>query len=152
MSLNMSGRATTNLPTRTAGQWLSLIAGAAFVLIGLAGFFVTGFSGWTEHDQEQTLLGLSLNPLHNVVHLALGALGLVMWRRAVLARWYGVVLFVGYTGALVLGLTTRNEPHNDVLNLNQPDDVLHGLLAVLGLIIAFVPVRTERRPSTAELR
>ena len=151
MSLNMSGRATGTVPARTAGQWLSLVIGAAFLLVGIAGFFVTGFSDWTHHDSGQTLLGFSINPLHNVVHVVVGALGLVAATRRGLARWYGIVLFLGYGAVLFQGIATRNDPEADILNLNQADNVLHGVTAVLGLVIALVPTRTPKRPSTAEL-
>ena len=150
MSLNMSGRATTDLPTRTAGQWLSLVLGAAFVLAGIAGFFVTGFSDWTGHDHGR-LLGFTINPLHNLVHVVGGALGLLAWTKPGLARAYGVFLLVAYGAVLFQGIASADDPAMDVLSLNQADNVLHGVTAVAGLVIALVPTRTPRRPSTAEL-
>lgn len=48
---------------------LALVIGVIYLFMGLAGFFVIGLSGWTEHDPDQTLLGFAINPLHNVVHL-----------------------------------------------------------------------------------
>ncbi|PPK92084.1 uncharacterized protein DUF4383 [Kineococcus xinjiangensis] len=151
MSLNMSGRTATTTPRRTAGQWMSLAVGATFLLVGVAGFFVTGFSDWTRHDPDQQLLGFAVNPLHNVLHVLVGVLGLVAWARRGLARWFGVLLFVGYGALMFHGIATRDDPAADVLNLNQADDVLHGVTAALGLIIALVPTKTPVRPSTAQL-
>ena len=150
MSLNMSGRATTDVPARTAGQWLSLVVGVAFLLAGVAGFFVTGFSDWTGHDHGMLLL-FTVNPLHNLVHVVAGALGLLAWRRAGLARAFGIFLFVAYGAVLFQGIASADDPAQDVLNLNQADNVLHGVTAVAGLVIALVPTRTAVRPSTAEL-
>ncbi|MEV0890552.1 DUF4383 domain-containing protein [Promicromonospora sp. NPDC050262] len=65
--------------TRGVSQWLALTIGVVYLLVGAAGFLVTGFSGFAEHDHEQTLLGFAVNPLHNVVHLLIGVLGISLW-------------------------------------------------------------------------
>ena len=131
--------------TRTAGrsvpQWLALIIGAAFTLAGLAGFLVTGFDGWTEHAPDQTLLGFAVNPLHNVVHLLLGLVGVVMSRRESSARAYGWLLAVGYGAVLVYGLVVGGQEDGNLLNINSADNVLHGLAVIGGLATALWPRR-----------
>ena len=151
MSLNMAGNRTVERPRTTAGQHLSLIAGVLLVLLGLAGFLVTGVSDFTGGTREQQIIGFAVNPLQNVVHLVLGALGLLARSGARRARWYGVLLFVVGAALFAYGALTADDG-GAPLNLNWPVSTLHALFALLGLVIAFVPVRTGPRPSTAELR
>jgi len=42
-------------------QWLALIVGLAYLVVGIWGFFITGFDGFTEHDHSETLLGFAIN-------------------------------------------------------------------------------------------
>src|SRR5918997_7180806 len=106
-------------------QWLALIIGAVYLLVGLVGFAVTGFDGWTEHDHSQTLLGFAINPLHNVVHIVIGLLGVLLWRTSGGARTYGWILAIGYGAAFVYGLIVVNNPDANLLNINAADNVLH---------------------------
>src|SRR4051812_12981822 len=55
--------AAVNPAAATAsGQWLALAVGLAFTLAGIAGFAVTGFSGFAAHHGG-SLLGFDVNPL-----------------------------------------------------------------------------------------
>jgi hypothetical protein len=126
---------------RTVPQTLALVVGGLFLLIGLAGFFVTGFDGWTEHDPDQTLLGFAVNPLHNVVHVLIGVAGLVFARTDGLARVFGWLLVVGYGATFVYGLLVAGQDEGNVLNLNAADNVLHALSVLAGLAIALWPRR-----------
>lgn len=139
-----SNQTSTRTSHRTVPQWLALVVGAAFTLVGIAGFFVTGFDGWTEHQPDQTLLGFAVNPLHNVVHLVLGVAGLLMSRRDGSARGYGWLLAVGYGAALVYGLVVAGQEDGNFLNINNADNVLHGLAVVAGLATALWPRDRDR--------
>jgi ABC-type transport system involved in multi-copper enzyme maturation permease subunit len=125
--------------TRGTHQWLALIIGAVYLLVGLAGFLVTGFDGFTEHDHEQTLLGFAVNPLHNIVHILIGILGLTMWKKADSARTFGWILFVVYGATFIYGLIVANNEDANILNINGADNVLHILSALAGLAIALWP-------------
>lgn len=135
-------------PTRTSGttastrapfQWLALVIGVVYLLVGIAGWFVTGFDNFTEHDHSQTLLGFAINPLHNVVHLLIGVLGVVMWSKRSSARAYGWILAIGYGAASVYGLIVVDNPDANVLNINGADNVLHIVSTIAGLAIALWP-------------
>ncbi len=56
---------------------LGPVLGLVYVLVGIAGFFVTGFSGLTENSND-ALLGFSLNPFHNILHLGAGLFLIIM--------------------------------------------------------------------------
>ncbi len=139
--------ATAGTAKRGVHQWLALVIGVVYLLVGLAGFAVTGFDGWTEHDHSQTLLGFAINPLHNVVHLLIGLLGVLLWRTSGGARTFGWILAVGYGAAFVYGLIVQDNPDLNVLNINAADNVLHVLSAVAGLVIALWP-RRDRSDTT----
>lgn len=150
MSLNLSGSDLSVHPRTTAGQHLSLIVGALLVLFGVAGFVVSGFGDWTGGTQEQQVIGFSVNPASSALHLVLGLLGLLGRTGARRARLYGIVLFLAAAGLFAYGLSSDGSGDTP-LNLAWPISTLHGVLAAVGLLIAFVPVRAGRRRSTAEL-
>jgi hypothetical protein len=123
-------------------QVLALVVAVVLAVAGVAGFVVTGASDWTASHPGHRVLGLGVNPLHNAVHLAVGVAGLLLWRRPGGARGYGLLLAVGWTALLVYGLLATGASW-DVLAVNGNDTVLHGVLVVLGLVVALWP---RRRP------
>jgi hypothetical protein len=132
-------------------QILTLVIGAAYTLGGLAGFLVTGldnFAGIT----DRTLLGFEINPLHNIVHLVIGILGLLMFRTLASARGYGWVLAIGYGAAFLYGLLAVGNPDINLLSINQADNVLHAVSALAGLVIALWPARDHANARTATAR
>jgi hypothetical protein len=141
----------SNTPRANRGKtWPELLAlafGAVYLLIGIIGFFITGFdnffgneNGQPAHHVDENLLGFMINPFHNVVHILIGAAGLALSRTLAGARTYGWLLAVGYGAAFVYGLIAVGEDW-DFLNLNAADNVLHILTAIVGLVIALGPVR-----------
>jgi ABC-type transport system involved in multi-copper enzyme maturation permease subunit len=134
-------QATPSTRTRAPYQVLALVIGAVYLLIGIVGFFVTGFDGFAEHDHDQTLLGFAINPLHNIVHLLVGLLGVTMWSTPSRARTFGWILAIGYGAAFIYGLFAVNNPDINFLNINAADNWLHILSALAGLAIALWPRR-----------
>jgi hypothetical protein len=133
-----------NTGTGTARPWpqlLALVFGAVYLVVGIVGFFVTGFDGFTDNGQHEMLLWFMINPLHNVVHIVIGVTGLLLARSLAGARTYGWLLAVGYAAAFVYGLIAVGQSW-DFLNINAADNVLHLLTALVGLVIALGPVRT----------
>jgi hypothetical protein len=121
-------------------QQLSLVVGAVFTLIGVVGYFITGFDDFFGHT-GQTLLGFEVNGMHNLVHIVIGVAGLALARTHSGARTYGWLLAVGYGAAFLYGLFAVGRDW-DFLSLNWPDNILHLVTALVGLVIALGPVRT----------
>ena len=104
------------------------VFGAVYLLVGALGFAVTGASQATHQ-----LLGIfDLNALHNVVHLAIGGLGLAAFAAGVavsrsyalgLAVVYGVVAIAGFLPQQFLG----------IIPIGGADIVLHTGTAVVAL-------------------
>ncbi|MDP9433200.1 MAG: DUF4383 domain-containing protein, partial [Actinomycetota bacterium] len=84
---DMVGNAATGSHARELPQLLALGFGAVYVLVGLIGFLVTGFSGFAEPNTDKLLLGIfEVNPFHNVAHLLTGMTGLLLGRTLAGAR------------------------------------------------------------------
>jgi hypothetical protein len=138
-------------------QVLAGLVALAFLALGIVGFVRTGFNDFTGHDHG-TLLGFAINPLHNLVHLVLGVVGLLLVWASATARLFGWIVFAAYGALLVWGLMlvgfTSTNPVSELgnpLNLNVADNWLHLGLAVLGLVIAVLPARrriVEEVPET----
>jgi hypothetical protein len=103
-----------------------------------SGFLVTGFENFAA-ETNKTLLGFEINPLHNLVHLAIGLAGLALWRRLDTARTYGWLLAAGYGLAFLYGLFAAGNSDINFLSLNGADNDLHLVSAVAGVAIALWP-------------
>jgi hypothetical protein len=131
----------TDAGTRPWPQLLALVFGAVYLLVGIVGFFVTGFDHFADNSQHEMLLFFMINPLHNIVHILIGVAGLVLARTLAGARTYGWLLAVGYAAVFIYGLIAVGKDW-DFLNINAADNVLHIATALIGLVIALAPVRT----------
>jgi hypothetical protein len=123
--------ARPRLRSWTPAQRFALLFGAVYIAVGLAGFAVTGFSDFTGMHHH-TLLIFSINPAHNVVHLALGLawLAAAPHHRAakvvnlVVGVVLGLVTVLGLAGGMgILGMS----------GLADPDNFLHLATATLAL-------------------
>jgi hypothetical protein len=121
-------------------QLASMVIGAVYALIGVIGFFVTGFENFFGHTGE-SLLGFEINGMHNVVHLLIGLAGIALARTLSGARTYGWLLAVGYGAAFLYGLFAVGKDW-DFLSLNWADNWLHLVTALVGLAIALGPVHS----------
>jgi hypothetical protein len=115
---------STTAPVRTPNQLLGLLFGAVYLLVGLVGFAITSGIGFAA-TQGHNLIFFEVNPLHNIVHLGVGAaLALAGWRGPGLAKAVntlvgGVYLLVGVVGLFLIDSAAN------ILALNHPDNVLH---------------------------
>lgn len=125
---------------KTVPEILGLAFGAIYLLVGIVGFFITGFSDFFAHDTGKNLLFFEINGMHNVVHILIGVVGLALSRTLAGARTYGWLLAVGYGAAFIYGLIALGKDW-DFLSLNAADNVLHIATALVGLVIALLPVR-----------
>ena len=142
---------TTARRTRGAHQWLSLLVGLAFLVVGLWGFALTGIDDLREvrslsdilalTGHETELLWFGINPLHNLVHVVVGLLGILLGAGRRSARLFGLILLLGYGAAVLYGLLALDGRVPDYLNVNAADNWLHLGGALAGLVILLWPVR-----------
>ncbi|MGQ7350110.1 DUF4383 domain-containing protein [Quadrisphaera oryzae] len=140
--------------TSTSGRGLNrlvaLVFGAVYLLVGVVGFALTGFSGFADPMGGRTLVVFEVNPLHNVVHVAIGVALLLASRRLAAARATNgtigaVYLLVGVLGLFIASPTS----HLNLLALNDADNVLHLASALLLLGVALGADRRARVVSAA---
>src|SRR3954464_5859995 len=110
MTTSQTRSAATGVRAWTPAQRFAAAFGVVYLLVGVAGFALTGVTDFSDHNHA-TLLIFAVNPLHNVIHLVLGLAWLAAAPRHPLARSanlaFGVVLglvtvlgFVGGMGML----------------------------------------------------
>jgi hypothetical protein len=109
---------------------IATVFGAVYLLVGLVGFAVT--SGVSFFSTEgANLIIFEVNPLHNVIHLAIGAALLYAWVKDIqLARTVNTAVGAVYLLVGILGLFLLSSPLN-IIALNGADNVLHLASAVL---------------------
>ena len=108
---------------------LGTVFGVVYLLVGLVGFAVTSGVDFAGTDGKNLII-FEVNPLHNIVHLAIGALLLLGSRtvhsaKSVNALVGAVYLLVGIVGLFVLDKSIN------ILALNGADNVLHLASAIL---------------------
>ena len=167
----MAQRPDSARSPRHPAQLLALAIGVVYTLVGLAGFLVTGFENFAA-ETDKTLVGFEINPLHNLVHLAIGLAGLTLWRRLDTAKTYGWLLAAGYGLALwrrldtartygwllaagyglafIYGLFAAGNSDINFLSINGPDNGLHLVSAAAGLAIALWPAHRTARASQSD--
>ncbi|WGW10867.1 DUF4383 domain-containing protein [Saxibacter everestensis] len=120
--------------SKSPNRLLATVFGVVYLLVGILGFFVT--SGVSFFGTEgSTLIVFEVNPLHNIIHLAIGAALLLAGLRSVKSsRSVNTLVGAVYLLVGVLGLFLLNSGAN-ILALNGADNVLHLASAVLLLVV-----------------
>jgi hypothetical protein len=90
-------------------QRVGPLVGAFYVLIGVVGFFITGFTNFVQFTGDR-LIGFHINPFHNFVHLAIGAFLILMSMNKNKAVGEGAIMGVGlfYITAFVIGVYSND--------------------------------------------
>jgi len=117
----------------TRNQLFALVSAGVYLSAGVIGFFVTGFDDFASDTNEKIII-LGVNPLHNVVHLTLGALWLAAARTASNARMGNIALGAGLLAAFVLGVV-GGAGFLNIDNAAEPDNYLHLVYGIASLVI-----------------
>ena len=140
----MTSSDATRSMTASPLQSASAAVGAAFLLVGIAGFIPGVTTNYDDmmfagHESGAELLGVfNVSILHNLVHLAFGIAGLVLARSWATAKNFLVVGGVVYLGLWVYGLVVQDEMTNaNFVPLNEADNWLHLSLAAVMLALGF---------------
>ena len=123
---------------------LAAVFGVVYLLVGLVGFAVTGFSNFAGTDTGDKLLVFEINPLHNIVHLAIGALLLLSSRAVATAKGANTAVGAVYLLVGILGLFLIGSNAN-ILSLNGADNVLHLASAIVLLGVGLSQDKNVRR-------
>jgi hypothetical protein len=135
---------------RTPAQWYCLLAGAALLLAGLAGFIADAtFDTGGGIDGDKLIL-FEVNGWHNIVHILSGLLLLGASAKRASAKTVALLFGVTYGAVALIGLIDGD----DVIGLipvNPADNILHILLSAAGIVAALASDADDRdmKASTA---
>jgi hypothetical protein len=135
--------------TRTPAQMFALVFGIIYLLVGILGFAWTGFDDWAAERYDEKVIGIfAVNPLHNIVHILLGAVwigaaGAHATAKSVNALFGVVLLVVGILGMLEVLQWLAIE------DAAAPDNYLHLATGALALVFGTVLAEPRRPAATA---
>jgi hypothetical protein len=136
MTASQTRPAATGVRAWTPAQRFAAVFGVVYLLVGLAGFALTGITDFSDHNHA-TLLIFAVNPLHNVIHLVLGVAWLAAAPRHRTARVANLAIGVVLGLVTVLGFVGVT----DMLGMSgfaDPDNFLHLATATLALYFGSV--------------
>jgi len=125
----------------------ALIVGIVYLVVGIAGF-IPGLVAHEDHELvvnagEGLLLGIfPINVLHNLVHLLVGALGVLAYRTFDASRLYARGLAIFYGLLAVMGLIEAADLHTmfGLVPIFGNDVWLHALTAIVAAYFGWGPV------------
>lgn len=119
---------------------VAVIFGIVMLLIGVLGFVPAVNTAGPSGTSYTLLLGIfAINPLHNVIHLATGAVALAagLYGSGAYARMYFLVFGIVYALITLIGVTgLLFDSHGSLLGIvpiNGADNVLHLAITVVAL-------------------
>jgi hypothetical protein len=120
--------------TSPAQVWARII-GWTLVLAGVIGFFYS--SAFGSPGETDAVFGiLDVNGFHNVVHIASGALGIVMSRTFGAARTYCILLAATYSVVAIWGFVIGDGGAIlSIVPVNTEDNFLHAGIALVSLVV-----------------
>lgn len=134
-------------------QRFAQVFGIIYVVVGVAGFIpplLVGSLPGVMGPFAGFLLGLfAVNWFHSVAHLAIGAVGLAVYRSHSASKAYALALAVAYAGLFLLGILSGSVATlGGLLPLNGLDDLLH----ITTALVAFGAYFASRGWEAADAR
>lgn len=135
--------------TKSPNRLVGIIFGAVFILVGLLGFTATPTIGWVATEGGLLIGVFEVNPLHNVIHVIIGAalliagLAGVTAAKATNATIGAIYLLLGIIGFFIM------DTQFNYLALNTNDHFLHLATAIVLLVVALAADKTAKQAKTA---
>ncbi len=121
---------------RTIAQTFCLVAGAGLIAAGVLGFFFGGSDFATGNSvQGEEFIVFEVNGWHNIVHIASGALLLLLAPKARVAAIGALIFGLVYAGVTVWGFIEENDVAN-LIPINTADNWLHAAIAIAAILAA----------------
>jgi Domain of unknown function (DUF4383) len=133
---------------RSPAQVYALVIGLTLVVAGIVGFFYSASFSTGDGAERDAVLGiLDVNGWHNLVHIATGAIGLLVAASYGGSRGYALGLGAVYLLVAALGFVAGDG--DEIFNLipvNTEDNFLHLLIGIAGIGAGLAT--PAREPST----
>lgn len=130
---------------------VAVIFGVVMLVVGILGFVPALNTPGPSGTSYTLLLGIfAINPLHNVIHLATGAVALAagLYGGGAYARLYFVVFGIVYAVVTVVGVTGLFfDGHGSLLGIvpiNGADNLLHLAITLLSLGTYLLTIPRQR--------
>ena len=133
---------------KTPAQLYALLFGIVLLLVGILGFLADSSFGTGSNVNGSDFIVFEVNGWHNLVHIASGALGLAMWRRADTARAYALGFGAVYLVVTIWGFITGDHVLW-LIPVNAADHVLHLAIALTGIAAGLASRPTVGRSPAA---
>jgi hypothetical protein len=136
---------------RSPAQVFALVIGVTLVATGILGFFYSASFGTGDGTDREAVLGiLDVNAWHNLVHLASGAVGLLLVASYRGARAYALGLGVVYLLVTLLGFIAGDgEEIFNLIPVNTEDNFLHLLIGIAGIAAGLATPAHDRLSAAA---
>jgi Domain of unknown function (DUF4383) len=135
--------------SKSPAQLYALVFGGVYLVVGLLGFAVTGFdnfAGGQPFDEE--LILFAVNPLHNIVHIALGAVWIGASRTHAAAKRVNLAFGIVFVAVFVLGMVGALK-WLAIEGASSPDNYLHLATAALSLYFGTAGAEGTAKTATA---
>jgi Domain of unknown function (DUF4383) len=129
---------------RTPAQLYALLFGAVLLVVGIVGFAADSSFGSGSDVDGSNLIAFEVNGWHNLVHLASGAVGLLLARTVSGARAFALGFGAIYLVVTLWGFIDGNAVLW-LVPVNTPDNFLHLALGTLGIAAGLAPDSREVR-------
>jgi hypothetical protein len=161
MAINIS--LTIGIPVKKrryemATRYFALIIGIVYTLVGvvgLLGLMLAPYAGppLVLKAQQGMLMGLfPVNVLHNIVHLAIGLVGIASYRSYNGSRNFSRGLAILYALLAVLGLLPFTNTTFGLIPLHSHDIWLHAATALIAAYFGFAAPEQGEQVSTSSRR
>jgi len=142
------GASATRADARTPAQWYCLIFGATLLLVGIIGFAAdAGFDTGTDIDGDKLLGIFEVSGIHNLIHIASGALLLATAPKRTTARLAALGFGVVYLLVTIIGFI-QGDNVLGIIPVNSADNFLHVAISLLAIAAGLMSSGddTERSP------
>jgi hypothetical protein len=127
------GASATRAGERTPAQWYCLIFGATLLLVGLIGFAAdAGFDTGSGIDGDKLLGIFEVNGIHNLIHIASGAVLLAFAGSRPGARLAALGFGVVYLVVTLVGFI-QGDNVLGIIPVNSADNFLHVAISLLAI-------------------
>lgn len=121
---------------KTPAQTYALVFGATLLLVGILGFISNSSFDTGSNIQGSDFIIFEVNGWHNIVHIASGLVGLMLWRNPASARMFALGFGAVYALVTILGFIDGDSVLG-LIPVNTADNFLHLAIAGLGLAAGF---------------
>jgi len=143
------GASAAHADARTPAQWYCYIFGATLLLVGIIGFAAdAGFDTGTDIDGDKLLGIFEVSGIHNLIHIASGAVLLALAPKRATARLAALGFGVVYLLVTIIGFI-QGDNVLGLIPVNSADNFLHVAISLLAIAAGLMSSDDDARSPVA---